>query len=86
MLLEHGADPNLLAKRPDRAKNFLKWGFVLGGTGIGILLGQLLSIYTKIDDEAAHFSMILLCAGFGMLAYYFILQDEEEASKNNKPY
>ena len=47
----------------------LKWGFVLVGLGLALLLSQLLPGYVR--DEVIAGSMFLL-AGAGLLFFYFI--------------
>lgn len=49
----------------------LRWGFVLVGFGIGLLMGSLLENLTNMDDETANFSMIFIFGGLGLLASYF---------------
>lgn len=49
----------------------LRWGFVLIGFGIGLLMGSLLESVSNIDDDVAHFSMIFIFGGLGLLASYF---------------
>ena len=49
----------------------LRWGFVLVGLGIGLLMGSLLEKMTAIDGDVAHFSMIFIFGGLGLLISYF---------------
>jgi len=49
----------------------LRWGFVLIGFGIGLLMGSLLESILNIDDDVAHFSMIFIFGGLGLLVSYF---------------
>ncbi len=49
----------------------LRWGFVLVGFGIGLLMGSLLESLTNMDGDTAHFSMIFIFGGLGLLASYF---------------
>ncbi|MES2518676.1 MAG: DUF6249 domain-containing protein [Bacteroidota bacterium] len=59
----------------------LRWGFVLVGFGIGLLMGSLLEALTNMDDDTAHFSMIFIFGGLGLLASYFYQMSLDK--KNN---
>ena len=63
----------------------LRWGFVLVGFGIGLLMGSLIESLTNIDEEVAHFSMIFIFGGLGLLASYFYQMniDKKNNFKNN---
>jgi hypothetical protein len=63
----------------------LRWGFVLVGFGIGLLMGSLLESLTNMDGETAHFSMIFIFGGLGLLASYFYQMnlDKKNNIKNN---
>ena len=63
----------------------LRWGFVLVGFGIGLLMGSLLESLTNINGEVAHFSMIFIFGGLGLLVSYFYQMNLDKKSnfKNN---
>jgi hypothetical protein len=64
----------------------LRWGFVLVGFGIGLLMGSLLKSLTNLEGEIAHFSMIFIFGGLGLLASYFYqmnLDKKNHGDKNN---
>jgi hypothetical protein len=63
----------------------LRWGFVLVGFGVGLLMGSLLESLTQIDGDTAHFSMIFIFGGLGLLASYFYQMNLDKKSnlKNN---
>ncbi|MDZ7899941.1 MAG: DUF6249 domain-containing protein [Arcicella sp.] len=69
-----------VSKQIDPSK-FLGIGFVLVGFGIGLLMGSLLESLTNIDGEVAHFSMIFIFGGLGLLASYFYQMNLDK--KNN---
>jgi len=62
----------------------LRWGFVLIGFGIGLLMGSLLESLINIDDDTAHFSMIFVFGGLGLLASYFYQMNLDKKNINNK--
>ena len=59
----------------------LRWGFVLVGFGIGLLMGPLLESLTNLDGDTAHFSMIFIFGGLGLLGSYFYQMNLDK--KNN---
>ncbi len=61
-------------------------GFILVGFGVGLLMGSLLESLTDINDEVAHFSMIFIFGGLGLLASYFyqVNVDKKNNLKNNE--
>lgn len=56
----------------------LKWGMVLIGVGLAILLGQI--VPHRISEEIT-FACMFLFAGLGMIIYYFIAKSMTEKSK-----
>lgn len=63
----------------------LRWGFVLVGFGVGLLMGSLLESLTNLDGDTAHFSMIFIFGGLGLLISYFYQMklDKKNNLKNN---
>lgn len=59
--------------------NALKWGMVLIGIGVAILVGQLVPHYMM---EEVTFGGMFLLAGLGLVLYYFIANKLIEKSKN----
>lgn len=64
-----------------KAPTDLKWGLLLIGIGVGILLGKLLAVYTTLNEEPAFFSMICLFGGFGLIIYHVIANRMEAKDK-----
>ncbi|MDR6564505.1 MULTISPECIES: DUF6249 domain-containing protein [unclassified Arcicella] len=62
----------------------LRWGFVLIGFGVGLLMGSLLESLINIDGDTAHFSMIFVFGGLGLLASYFYQMSLDKKNINNK--
>ncbi|MBN2088591.1 hypothetical protein JW964_03215 [candidate division KSB1 bacterium] len=58
----------------------LKWGMVLIGIGVAILIGQLVPRHMM---EEVTFGGMFLLAGLGLVLYYFIANKLIEKSKND---
>jgi preprotein translocase subunit YajC len=76
-LIEKGIDASVLEPKRN-VPSSLKWGMVLVGIGIGILLGKLFAAYTTMGDETSMFSMICLFGGLALVIYYFIERNTEK--------
>jgi predicted MFS family arabinose efflux permease len=70
-LIQHGADASSL-KMDKESNGSLKFGLLLIGISLGILLGNLLTEYTSMQEEVAYFSMTFICGGISLLIYYMM--------------
>jgi hypothetical protein len=76
-MIEKGVDSSIFDKNKTTTHgryNALKFGLLLIGVALGLLLGNLLEHYTEIQEEVAYFSMILLFGGAALLLYYRIIK------------
>jgi F0F1-type ATP synthase assembly protein I len=71
LLIEKGADASIFATKADSAPS-LKWGILLTGLAVGLLIGYLLETYINMRPEVAYFSMLFLFGGLGLITYYLI--------------
>jgi hypothetical protein len=78
-LIAKGIDASIFESSKNRNSS-LKWGLLLVGTGIGILLGKVLAAYTTLQEEPAFFSMICLFGGIGLIVYHLIANKLEKTS------
>ena len=70
-LLERGADPALFHdNRPGIAG--IRYGLLLIGVAVGILLGNIIEATTCLESEVSYFSMIFLFGGLALVISYFI--------------
>lgn len=86
-MIEKGLDPKLNTNRPAPYTN-LKWGLLLVGAGIGLMLAFFLDQYVFIggnggnryhDDDAnvaIYFAMIAIGGGLGLISSYRIEKKE----------
>jgi uncharacterized membrane protein YfcA len=75
-MIEKGADPSIFANRKKRIG--IKLGLLAIGAAIGILIGQVLTSSTNMEEEVATISMILLFAGMGLVAEHFLAKREAD--------
>lgn len=68
-LIQHGADAKTL-KMDSNSNSSLKYGLLLVGVSVGILLGNIIAATSGMDEEVAYFSMTFLCGGISLLIYY----------------
>jgi hypothetical protein len=82
MFIERGLDLSLLESKRTASPSSLKWGMVLIGVGLGIIIGKILVAYTTFNEESAYFSMICLFGGLALVIFHFSEKDRE---KKNLP-
>jgi hypothetical protein len=78
-MIEKGMNPKEFANRPAPYRN-LKWGLLIIGAGVGLLLAYLLDLsITAIDGEenpSIYFAMIAIFGGIGLVSSYKIEKKE----------
>jgi NAD/NADP transhydrogenase beta subunit len=78
-LIEKGLSAEILATATkDRTQESLKYGILLVGLAVGILVGNILDEYTRMSEEVSYFSMIFLFGGLALLAFYSLAKKEKE--------
>ena len=70
-LIERGVDISEIYKKKGTGHGFFKFGVVLMGIGIGLLLGYILS--SAVNPVVSYFSMILLFGGIGVLVANYLV-------------
>lgn len=73
-LIEKGADPTLFKRQQLKFSqyNVFKYGLLLVGVAIGIILAGIMAEIHFIDDVAAYFSSILFFGGLALIAAYLL--------------
>jgi uncharacterized membrane protein YesL len=79
-LIEKGVDASIYLKEETTFHTVLMWGMLMGGIGLGLLLGYILSIYTPMREEAIMPIMALLFGGLGLIGYYVYRRKTETKS------
>ncbi|NOU59770.1 DUF6249 domain-containing protein [Marinifilum caeruleilacunae] len=78
-LIEKGMDISLLqGEKKCSTLESLKYGILLIGFAVGILIGNILDAYTRLNEEVAYFSMIFLFGGLALLIFYSIAKKQQE--------
>jgi len=80
-LIEKGQSATIFETRKN-VPQALKWGMLLIGIGVGILIGRILALYTAMGEEESFFSMVFLCGGISLVLFHFIAGNIE---KKNPP-
>ncbi len=79
-MIEKGMDLNL-PKKESNTGIALKFALIAVGVGIGLLVGNVLDVYTPLKDEVCYFSMIFLFGGIGL---FIANKMDEKKRKNDK--
>jgi len=82
-LIQHGADAKTL-KLDKQSNDSLKFGLLLIGVAVGILLGNLMVESSNLQEEVAYFSMTFLCGGISLLIYYFLNKYQNKQNEQTK--
>ena len=70
-LLEKGVDASFFINKKNNSTT-LKFGMLFVGVATGILLGNILDVATRLQEEVSYFSMIFLFGGMALLISYFL--------------
>ena len=72
-MIDKGADPELFRSKFKISQyNMFKWGLLLVGIALGIIVANLLEEASVMNEEVAYPSMILLFGGFSLIASYLL--------------
>lgn len=72
-MIEKGASAELFNKT-SKGLIALKFGMLLTGVALGMLIGHVLHKYAGLDDDVAMPSMIFLFGGLALIAYYLVVK------------
>jgi DMSO reductase anchor subunit len=79
-LIQSGRDASIL-KEDGRCYSSLKWGLLLFGVGLGLLIAEFLAKYDVMSAEAAYFSMASIFGGMALIIDFFIEKYRKEREK-----
>jgi hypothetical protein len=73
-LIEKNANASIFKVEPVNIfkKLSIKLGMLFIGGGFGVLVGNILTVSTRLEEPVAYLSMIFMFAGAGLLASYFV--------------
>lgn len=84
-MMEKGVDASLFFSSKKKSSTNLKYGLLLIGVALGILIGKILATTEAFmyEEEAAYFSMIFLFGGAALIIHYFLdkRMDKEDYQK-----
>ncbi|NJK94190.1 MAG: hypothetical protein HC905_03975 [Bacteroidales bacterium] len=72
MLIEKGATPPPEMKSDFLTFSSLKFGTFFIGIGLGILIANILTVSTALDQEVAYFSMVFLFGGLALVIHHLM--------------
>lgn len=75
-MIDKGVDPSIFTTKKKYANMTLKFGMLLVGIALGILVGSLIDEYTTLPEEVGYFSMIFLFGGLALIINS-ILEDKK---------
>lgn len=85
-LLQTNKDASVFDKGRKCGSASLKYGLLLTGAGLGILLANILINYRVLSEDVAYFAMIFIFGGTALLVDFFLqrkeLREKEELEKN----
>lgn len=84
MLLERGLDIDKFHKSEENMLQ-LKWGMLLIGVAIGLLLGDIFASKGLLEEWVSYFSMTFIFGGIALVASYFIGKKCPDEKKDNEP-
>lgn len=71
-LIASGKDATIFDYGKPKHYLSLKYGMLLVGLAVGVLLGNVLDANTQMPEAVCYFSMILLFGGLSLMLFYFI--------------
>ncbi|MDX2247060.1 MAG: DUF6249 domain-containing protein [Bacteroidia bacterium] len=84
-LIEHNRTAGIFSTNPNdtfrkRSRlNALKYGLIIFGLGIGLIMGFVLSKF-GMPEELSILAMMLVCGGLGLMLYYRLTEKEEDST------
>lgn len=75
-MIEKGVEANILNRKRQPFPN-LRYGLLLIGAGLGLLIGAFLASTRIIEEQASYFSMLLIFGGLGLFVSYLLEKKNE---------
>jgi preprotein translocase subunit YajC len=83
-LLQTGKDASVFDKGRKCGSPSLKYGLLLTGAGVGILLANILVSLNILSEDVAYFSMIFIFGGMALLVDFFLQRKEMQERRKNE--
>jgi len=79
-LIASGKDASIFEENRSKPKHYLtlKYGMLLVGLALGVLMGAYLDANTFLDEAAAYFSMVLAFGGTSLILFYLLMKNKLE--------
>lgn len=83
-LLQTNKDASVFDKGRKCGSSSLKYGLLLTGAGLGILLANILISYRVLSEDVAYFAMIFIFGGTALLVDFFWQRKELKEQEDQK--
>jgi len=79
-LLRQGKDPNLVDSKHDMfsSVNYLKWGIIITGIGMGMLSGTLIGQWMSNRYDGLYLACLLIFSGIGIVVSFLVTRHKAE--------
>ncbi|HNX44182.1 MAG TPA: hypothetical protein PLJ84_01770 [Bacteroidales bacterium] len=85
-LIQSGKDASIFGQER-KCYSTLKWGLLLFGIGLGLLIAEALARYDVLSPEVAYFSMAFIFGGLALIIDFLLekIRKDKEEEKNEPP-
>jgi len=83
-MIEKGVDPSTFLNKPTRSYGALKFGLLVIGAAIGLLIGNILAETTVLNQKVAYFSMSFLFGGIGLVTAHYLVRKLQDKDKDEE--
>ncbi|MCF8331192.1 MAG: hypothetical protein K9H84_01960 [Bacteroidales bacterium] len=83
-LLQYDKDASVFETRHRCGKSSIKYGLLLTGVGLGILLANIFVSTGVLSEDVAYFSMIFIFGGIALLIDFYLQRKEYKHNQKEK--
>ncbi|MBI9062066.1 MAG: hypothetical protein JEZ14_08745 [Marinilabiliaceae bacterium] len=81
-LIAANKEADLFREADQKPKHYLtmKYGMLLVGLALGVLMGALIEAHTFLNEATAYFPMVLAFGGLSLVLFYVLFKDKMNAA------
>jgi hypothetical protein len=83
-LIQSGKDSSIFGQ-DRKCYSTLKWGLLLFGVGLGLLIAEALSRYDVLSPEVAYFSMAFIFGGVALIVDFLLEKNRKDKDEPTPP-